>query len=135
MRNSDIEKLNISDHLALLMMFCLPYFAVATLFFIATMNLPMEFYDFLRIFVTFVLHISTIALIITFTKFWTPIIALNILISVLFNPLIPFSFEKDVWIVLDIVCAFIMISIAIYNAVYWLILSDKESQCTTIQKH
>ena len=134
MRNSNIEKLNISDHLAWLMMFCLPYFAVATLLFIATMNLPMEFYDFLRIFVIFVLHISTIALIITFTKFWIPIIALNILISVLFNPLIPFSFEKDVWIVIDIVCAFIMISIAIYNAVYWLILSYKESQCTTTQK-
>lgn len=110
---------NLGDMTWWLLLYCLPYLVLALLFFVATMELPKEFYSFLRILVFFALHMCNIVILMVYTKSLLPIIMVNTITSVLFNPIFPFYFNKEIWVVIDIVCVIMMILSAIYNFFYF----------------
>lgn len=105
------------------LLFCAPYLVLATLFGIATMELSAGFYTFLRPFVFCVLLLMMLLTFMLFfdKRFPIPVIIASALIAVLFNPFIPFYFNRVVWEVIDMVCAVVMVTIAVYNFTIYLL--------------
>ncbi len=101
------------------------YIILAALFIIATFTLPIGFYSALRYIVSYSLMWSLFwcimlhnqAVIFTNEAIGYSILGIKLVIIILFNTFRPFYFSKNVWVIIDIVCAAVMISITIYNFV------------------
>ena len=117
-----MKSTKIADLFSWLAMFCLPYVVLSVFFFIATMTLPLGFYSFLRVLVFFVLFCFGTLPSLLIGQFNLPLIIVNVIITIIFNPIVPFYFGKSVWIVIDVICAITMIINAIYNCVLYFII-------------
>ena len=101
----------------------LPNILMAAVFFIATLPLSTDFYTALRYIVFIYMGWSILFsfFFMGFTdsaKLTFSVIAIKVAIMVIFNPYIPFYLSKGVWVVIDIICAAILIILAIGKTIY-----------------
>ena len=84
---------------------------------IATGDFGSGFYTFLRIFVC--LLSLNLAFIIHMHDGKRAMITINIIIAILWNPIIPIYFEKDTWVGLDIIASIVECVIGVYSYRIW----------------
>ena len=96
------------------------YIALAIYFIVATQNHSHSFYSTMRFLVCCALEWCIFFSIGPGIDFEHPVIdstilAAEVIIILIFNTVIPLHLSKNIWIIIDIICACIMILIAIYK--------------------
>ena len=82
------------------------------LLFIAVLNLPIQYYTFLRI----IIFIGAILVIPAFIKKHLILVVTFGIIAVLFNPIIPiYLYVKDYWIPIDIISALLFLLVLFFD--------------------
>ena len=85
----------------------------AILLLLGILSLPYGYYQLLRILITISAGMCTFE---SFNKNNQPMMYLFLLITILFNPLLPIHLNKSIWIIIDLITAlFFLISIKILN--------------------
>ena len=85
----------------------------AILLLLGILSLPYGYYQLLRILITISAGLCTFE---SFNKNNQPMMYLFLLITILFNPLLPIHLDKSIWIIIDLITAlFFLISIKILN--------------------
>ena len=96
------------------MNFRYPSILIAFFLLLAVLELPYGFYTFLRLVVCIY---SVLVAVLAFKQDKGIWIIPLVLIALLFNPLIPVYFEKEIWIVLDIIVAVFFLIFSIVNPI------------------
>lgn len=91
---------------------------IAAILFISMANLPYGFYTFMRIVVPLLSAIYLIFAYATEGKFHFMLIP-NIIIIILWNPILPVYLDKDTWVVIDAFAGLIELAMALYAFYLW----------------
>jgi outer membrane protein assembly factor BamB len=79
----------------------LPLIVTATMLFIAIASLPYQYYNALKIIVS----VASIYAVILSHRYQKKLVILPFIITtILFNPLVPFSLTRNIWMIIDIIC-------------------------------
>lgn len=101
--------------------FILP-FVIAIIMTISVADLPYGFYTLMRIIVPMLSAIFAVLLLIELDGF-SLILIPNILIAIIWNPILPVYLDKDTWIVIDIVAGISQVIMGFY-ALYLQVKSE-----------
>lgn len=93
--------------------FLLPLF-IAVILFISIAELPYAFYTFMRIVVPLLSVIYLFFAYMQEEKFSLMLIP-NIIIAILWNPVLPVYHDKDTWVIIDIVFGLCQLGMAFYS--------------------
>ena len=87
---------------------------LSALYLIGIADLDYGYYTFLRVFSLVALGSLIFAYAIESDKLLTPITIVAGVVLILFNPILPIYLDKEVWMVLDIISAVVMLALAGY---------------------
>lgn len=87
---------------------------IALLLIVAIAELPYGFYTFLRIVVCSYSAYLAVAAFSEDKRIW---VFAFIAIAIVFNPLVPIYLEKEIWIIIDILCAIYYVIVAIKSPI------------------
>lgn len=110
------EKVSVSEKTPKL--FFMPII-IAITFLVSTADLPYGFYSFMRIAVPILSAIFLFFLYCELNEEFNLMLIPNILIIILWNPILPIYLDKDTWVIIDFIAAMVELIVSVYAYRTW----------------
>jgi hypothetical protein len=92
---------------------------IAITFLVSTADLPYGFYSFMRIAVPILSAIFLFFLYCELNEEFNLMLIPNILIIILWNPILPIYLDKDTWVIIDFIAAMVELIVSVYAYRIW----------------